>query len=1032
MRSLGVWAAIEGDDPVDEEKDQGALAAISQSVPDSVMMSIEASEMAAEAWEEIRKMRIGEERVKKSTIQALKRQFDRLIMDDSEEIGEFATKLISLVSEIRTMGGELKDAQVVERFFSAVPDRFSSIISTIEQWGDVEAMSVSEAVGRLKAFDRSTRTRRSERNEDGNDQLMMVTRGQIKNMIQKGRIIGEGSSERSHASRQDDDVERRNSDVKKEKKHRKFDKSKIKCFNCNVMGHFASECRKPKRERANLVLEEDDDVDEPALLMMESCEIATLGVASKGEVYLSEERVLPKLIGSQTHSWYLDSGASNHMTGIVEKFVELDESIQGKVKFGDGSSVEICGRGSVLLQCGTGEQKVLTNVYYIPQLKNNIISMGQLDENGCKIVIEDGVMCVLDRQRKMLAKVKRARNRLYILSITEAQPVCLMTKHNDESWLWHSRFGHVNFLSLRRLVQGNMVNGMPLIDHVEKICDVCMVGKQRRNSFPGKAKYRATEPLQLVHGDLCGPITPSTHGGKRYFLLLVDDYSRYMWVVLIKNKAEAFNAIKKIQVMAEVESGCKLKILRTDRGGEFTSNELESYCENLGMKHQLTAPYSPQQNGIVERRNQTIVGMARSLLKSMNVPATFWGEAVMTTVYLLNRAPTKSVIGKTPYEAWHKHKPDVRHLRTFGCVAHVKTVGKHLSKLEDRSKPMVFIGYESPVSKAYRMYNPATQKLVVTRDVVFDEGRKWDWTKDDHHKDMAVRGSFFFQINASPVINDKLPQGEQEHYVTEPGTPNSHIISTHEDNEATPGSSSVGPRGIRNLDDVYNDTSMVDLEECLFCMEEPSNFLEAKKQAKWLKAMKEELKSIIDNKTWELVDLPRGHKPIGLKWVFKLKKDSNGVVTRHKARLVAKGYVQKYGVDFEEVFAPVARMESIKLMLALAAQRGWEVHHMDVKSAFLNGELKEEVYVLQPPGFEVCGEEHKVLKLHKALYGLRQSPRAWNTKLDKTLKSLGFVKSPVEHAIYRRNKNQSNLIVRVYVDDLIITGDNVEDLHSFK
>jgi hypothetical protein len=167
--------------------------------------------------------------------------------------------------------------------------------------------------------------------------------------------------------------------------------------------------------------------------------------------------------------------------------------------------------------------------------------------------------------------------------------------------------------------------------------------------------------------------------------------------------------------------------------------------------------------------------------------------------------------------------------------------------------------------------------------------------------------------------------------------------------------------------------------------------------------------------------LPAGHKAIGLKWVYKLKKDSKGEVLKHKARLVAKGYVQRRGIDFEEVFAPVARLETVRLLIAIAAQEGWQVHHMDVKSAFLNGDLVQEVYVAQAPGFEKKGEEHKVLKLHKALYGLRQAPRAWNSKLDKSLVALGFEKCPLEHAVYKRGRQGDRLLVGVYVDDLIIT-----------
>jgi hypothetical protein len=214
--------------------------------------------------------------------------------------------------------------------------------------------------------------------------------------------------------------------------------------------------------------------------------------------------------------------------------------------------------------------------------------------------------------------------------------------------------------------------------------------------------------------------------------------------------------------------------------------------------------------------------------------------------------------------------------------------------------------------------------------------------------------------------------------------------------------------------------------------EEPPTFAAAEREASWRAAMTEEIDSIVDNSTWELVELPPGHQAIGLKWVFKVKSDEHGNVIRHKARLVAKGYVQRAGIDFDEVFAPVARMESVRLMLALAAHEGWEVHHMDVKSAFLNGELKEEVYVAQPPGFVVKGAEKKVLRLKKALYGLKQAPRAWNAKLDATMLVLGFQRSNSEHGVYTRSGVKSRLIVGVYVDDLIITGNRNDDIGTFK
>jgi hypothetical protein len=262
---------------------------------------------------------------------------------------------------------------------------------------------------------------------------------------------------------------------------------------------------------------------------------------------------------------------------------------------------------------------------------------------------------------------------------------------------------------------------MPAIKHVGQICDGCLIGKQRRTPFPAEANYRATERLDLVHGDLCGPISPPTHGGKRYFLLLVDDKTRYMWIVLLSRKDEAPAAIKRWQASVEVETRVKLRVLRTDRGGEFTSTEFGEYCADRGVRRHLTAPYSPQQNGVVERRNQSVVGTARCLLKAKGVPNEFWGEAVNTAVHLLNCAPTKSVRDATPHEAWHGAKPAVGHFRTFGCIAHVKITKPGLKKLDDRSLRTVFIGYEHGTSKAWRVYDPVGKRVHITRDAVFDE-----------------------------------------------------------------------------------------------------------------------------------------------------------------------------------------------------------------------------------------------------------------------------------------------------------------------
>lgn len=236
------------------------------------------------------------------------------------------------------------------------------------------------------------------------------------------------------------------------------------------------------------------------------------------------------------------------------------------------------------------------------------------------------------------------------------------------------------------------------------------------------------------------------------------------------------------------------------------------------------------------------------------------------------------------------------------------------------------------------------------------------------------------------------------------------------------------------LGEIYDETEEVEIEDKLLLLgvDEPLNYSQAAGEKEWEDAMKVEINAINKNNTWQLVELPSGQKLIGLKWVYKLKRDANGEVVKHKARLVANGYVQKKGIDFEEVFAPVTKLETVRLLLALAAKKGWEVHHMDVKSAFLNDDLEETVYVTQPEGFIVEGKSHMVYKLIKALYGLKQAPRAWYSKLRKCLEKLGFEKCPYEYVVYTRREGDEVLIIAVYVDDILITGIKVSNIVRFK
>lgn len=228
--------------------------------------------------------------------------------------------------------------------------------------------------------------------------------------------------------------------------------------------------------------------------------------------------------------------------------------------------------------------------------------------------------------------------------------MCLVAQTDDQSWLWHRRMGHINFSSMKKMVEKKLVEGMPSVKSQAQPCEGCLVGKQVKSPFPHHTKFRAKKKLELVHGDLCGPISPPTPAGNRYILLMVDDYSRVMWTYLLKTKDESFQVFKDFREKVETETDEKIKVFRTDRGGEFLSKEFTDYCRRTGLERHYTAPYSPQQNGVVERRNRTVLEMVRCNLKTMQMPDMLWGEAVAYSVYVLNRVHSKALKDSTPYE----------------------------------------------------------------------------------------------------------------------------------------------------------------------------------------------------------------------------------------------------------------------------------------------------------------------------------------------------------------------------------------------
>ncbi|KAG8475459.1 hypothetical protein CXB51_032225 [Gossypium anomalum] len=561
----------------------------------------------------------------------------------------------------------------------------------------------------------------------------------------------------------------------------------------------------------------------------------------------------------------------------------------------------------------------------------------------------------------------------------------------DDTKLWHQRLGHTNFKSMAQMVSKEMVENFTKTVQSEDVCEVCQMGKQARLQFPTNTTWRASSKLELVHTDVCGSMRTESLSGNRYFILFIDDCTRYCWIYFLKHKSEVAQVFIKFKAAVETETGCKIKTIRSDNGTEYTSAQFQSLCKDAGIKHQLTNVYTPQQNGVSERKNRSLMEMAKCLLFEKNLPKTMWAEAVNTAVYIQNRLPTKALAHKTPFEAWFGFKPSLGHMKVFGCLCYSQVPAVKRDKLSKRAIPGILTGY-SMVKKGYRILDPLTNKIQVSRDVVFDEKACWNWERNE-------------------------PEAIPEELVTDQFEADQNDPEMDVDDEPV--------RGTRTLADVY--------ERAHVAQEEPCCFEEAEAHQGWKQAMDDEIAMIEKNKTWELVPRPTNRKVIGVKWVYRAKQNADGSLNKLKARLIVKGFSQKYGLDYMETFAPVARLDTIRLLIALAAQKQWKIHQLDVKSAFLNGFLEEEIYIDQPQGFVVSGKEQMVYKLKKALYGLKQAPRAWYTRIDSYLLSLGFERSISEPNLYVKEKQaETQLIVSLYVDDLLVTGGDRNMLADFK
>ncbi|KAJ9541659.1 hypothetical protein OSB04_028165 [Centaurea solstitialis] len=730
--------------------------------------------------------------------------------------------------------------------------------------------------------------------------------------------------------------------------------------------------------------------------------------------------------------WYLDSGCCKHMIGNKHVLVDFKEEAGPSVKFGGEGRVITRGYGTL-----TNGKTTFRMVSYVEELTHHLLSISQLCDKDHKDSFSKKSWKVKNKHKKIILIGQRSHD-VYVINMLVAfdtyqstwwvdcgvllyqgsyliyrqwvavstitiletirtiredvfKPV-LVGASSEINWLWHKRLSHLNFKTINQLSISNLVRGLPENNFAkESLCAACEKGKQTRASFKSK---------QWIH---------------------LEDLLPQLIIAFIL-RMEKYNQI----------TVCSI---RSDHGTEFKNSVLDEFVVSKGISQKFSSNRTPQQNGVAERRNHTLIEAARSMLIEAHLPIQFWAKAVNTTCYTKNRSLIVKRFKKTAYELIRGRKPNIEYFHIFGCNCYIKNDRDALGKFDAKANNGFLVGY-STISKAYRVFNKRRQTIEETIHVKFDESNPFSSSSFSDNNDVDQWANSYFQVpeNDAPDTNipaagtpspipdgfEEIPEIPQDPPVysavpisqVAPTTSQEDIPSTSGSSEAAPliadppqidavaeeSTSTVAaeppqavpqPPALRWTRDHPIDQVLGDLStgvrtrhqasnHCLFvCFlseNGPSKVEEALADPFWVSAMQVELAEFDRNLVWTLV-----HKP---------------------SKKTIIGYRQEEGIDYDETFAPVARLEAIRLFLAYAALMKFQVFQMDVKSVFLNGKLTEEVYVAQPPGFTDPKHPNHVYKLNKALYGLKQAPRAWYETLSTYLIKEGLTRGKIDSTLF--------------------------------
>jgi len=753
-----------------------------------------------------------------------------------------------------------------------------------------------------------------------------------------------------------------------------------------------------------------------------------------------------------------DSGASRHMSGHHHRFTNFIEIEPKPITAANKRAFHAIRKGDMLIDIPNGDTTsniLLKDVLYAPSMGVTLVSISCIAAAGSTVIFSGDNCRIFNNSKSLLGKIEMSQG-LYRVYSAHEEPAGYARRVKELLTIdeLHRRLGHVAHKAARKLVKDGLVKGVELDEESKPtVCVSCEWGKGHRKAIHKVREEEEPDDVgDEVHSDLWGPASVETINRKEYFASFTDGCSRFSKIYLIRTKDETFGCYQNFEAWMNTQHNVKIKCLRSDRGGEYRSDEFNEHLCCQGTIHRLTVHDTPEYNGVSERLNRTLIEKVRAMLHASGLPKFLWGEALMHSVYIKNRTWTRYLISTTPYEVLYGSKPDLSNLHPWGCKVWVHDTNG--TKLDGRMKEGRWVGFDKE-SKAHRIYYPGKQSVGVERSVVFapedvevvldglalkgeddklDEreeveeeqakGKEGAEESEEAKNERPALPTHNAVPNDTPAIDEPAieePVAEGRGHRIRKESPYVRQIREGVGRASNLPNSRAVPLGIQVIDEATvneNESGRV-ADDCEipegidFAMATVMDaaeglnptYDEAKRHPdwpKWKEAIDMEFKALEDNGTWKLVERPEGVNVVDCKIVLRIKKNTAGEIDKYKARLVARGFTQIHSVDYYETYTPVARLATFRILLATANRNNWPVKSFDFDTTFLNSILKDDemIFMEQPKGYQRADPKRYVFRLLKALYGLKQGAKNWYDALREALSQLGFHRTEADHGTF--------------------------------